>query len=107
MSYKYMRVMVLFDLPTDTKQNRKDAANFRKFLLDDGYDMLQYSVYARLCPNRDNAEMHFHRAEKAVPDEGSVRMLMVTENQYAGMKVLVGEKTPQEENVRFKQLSLF
>ena len=55
MSYKIMRVVVLFDLPTNTKGERRAATQFRKFLLDDGFNMLQYSVYTRLCPNRDSA----------------------------------------------------
>lgn len=107
MNYRYMRVLVLFDLPTFTKHDRREATRFRNFLLNDGYDMLQYSVYARLCPNRDNAEVHLTRCRKAAPDTGSVRFLMVTENQYANMKVLVGEKTAQEQASQCQQLSFF
>lgn len=107
MSYKLMRVTVLFDLPTGTKGERRAAAKFRKFLLDDGFDMLQYSVYARLCPNRDVAKKHMLRVKKNAPDKGSVRLIYITENQYANMEVIVGEKTVQESNVSTRQLAFF
>jgi CRISPR-associated protein Cas2 len=102
-----MRTVVLFDLPTNTKAERRAATRFRKFLLDDGFDMLQYSVYSRLCPDRDNAAMHERRVQKAAPDEGSVRLLMLTENQFTNMKIIVGEKTEQERAVVAEQLTFF
>jgi CRISPR-associated protein Cas2 len=102
-----MRAVVLFDLPTGTKSERRAATQFRKFLLDDGFDMLQYSVYARICPDRDNANMHLLRVKKNAPDSGSVRMLMLTENQFINMHIIVGEKTTQELVVPSQQLSFF
>ena len=105
--YRFMRVVVLFDLPTGTKAERRQATRFRNFLLDDGFDMLQYSVYSRICPDRDNAETHLRRIKKVAPSEGSVRVLMVTENQFANMAIIVGEKTTQEQNVPVKQLAFF
>ena len=107
MDYRYMRIIVMFDLPTGTKEERRKATQFRKFLLDDGYSMLQYSVYARLCPNRDNANKHLARLEYKKPVTGSVRAIMVTENQFASMQVIVGTKTLQERKVRVEQLSFF
>ncbi len=91
-----MRVMVIFDLPVVTKMERKLATSFRKFLLDDGFEMLQYSVYTRLCPDRDNAYMHLDRIKKVAPRNGSIRMLMLTEHQFADMYIVVGEKNIQE-----------
>ena len=105
--YRFMRVVVLFDLPTGTKAERRNATRFRNFLLDDGFDMLQYSVYSRICPDRDNAEMHLRRIKKVAPKEGSVRVLMVTENQFANMAIIVGEKIAQEKDVMAKQLAFF
>lgn len=105
--YKFMRVVVLFDLPTNTKAERRAATQFRKFLLDDGFDMLQYSVYSRLCPNRDGAEKHMLRVKRNAPDSGSVRVLYLTEHQFATMHVLVGEKTVQEEKLPTSQLAFF
>lgn len=102
-----MRVIVLFDLPTNTKCERRAATQFRKFLLDDGFDMLQYSVYSRLCPNRDGAEKHMLRIKRNAPSSGSVRVLYLTEHQFTTMYVLAGEKTTQENNVTTEQLAFF
>lgn len=104
--YKFMRVVVLFDLPTGTRNERRAATRFRAFLLDDGFDMLQYSVYSRICANRDLAEMHLRRVKRNAPSAGSVRLLMVTENQFANMAVIVGEKSAQEK-LPAKQLAFF
>lgn len=102
-----MRVVVLFDLPTGTKSQRSAATHFRNFLLDDGFDMLQYSVYSRLCPDRDNAETHLLRIKKKAPSDGSIRLLMMTEHQFTNMHVIAGEKTPQELVSTPKQLAFF
>ena len=107
MSYKIMRVVVLFDLPTSTKAERRAATQFRNFLLGDGFDMLQYSVYTRLCPNRDNAETHIARVRRNAPDIGSVRALYLTEHQFANMYILAGERTVQEAVSKPAQLAFF
>lgn len=107
MSYSIMRVAVFFDLPTGTKAERRAATQFRKFLLDDGFDMLQYSVYTRLCPNHDVAEKHMMRVKRQAPDVGSVRLLYLTEHQFTNMQVIVGEKTVQESLVPAAQLAFF
>lgn len=105
--YRFMRAMVIFDLPVVTKKERKIATKFRKFLLDDGFEMLQYSVYTRLCPDRDNANTHLDRIKKMAPNNGSIRMLMLTEHQFTSMYVLAGEKTVQEIKNTPKQLAFF
>jgi CRISPR-associated protein Cas2 len=105
--YKIMRVVVLFDLPTNTKQERRNATRFRNFLLDDGFDMLQYSIYSRLCPDRDNANTHLERVKNHAPDDGSIRLLMLTEQQFTNMHVITGEKTVQEKLVGYQQLAFF
>lgn len=94
---KFMRVMVFFDLPVKRKVDRKAYTDFRKFLLKDGYDMLQFSVYSRLCASPENAETHHKRLSANLPSKGSVRALIVTENQYAKMKFLVGDPKPKEK----------
>lgn len=106
-SYRFMRAMVIFDLPVVTKKERKLATSFRKFLLDDGFEMLQYSVYTRLCPDRDNAYTHLDRIKKAAPNNGSIRMLMLTEHQFSDMYVVAGEKNAQETKNTAKQLAFF
>lgn len=107
MSYRIMRVVVLFDLPTNTRAERRAATQFRKSLIDDGFDMLQYSVYTRVCPNRDGAEKHMLRVKRNAPEVGSVRVLYLTEHQFARMYVLVGERTVQETAVSTAQLAFF
>ena len=107
MSFRFMRSIVIFDLPVKTKKERRLATQFRKALLDDGFEMLQFSVYTRICQNRDNANMHLNRVKKFAPNNGSIRMLSVTENQYADMAVITGEKSAQEERVTYVQTSFF
>ena len=102
-----MRSIVVFDLPVKTKKERRQATQFRKALLDDGFEMLQYSVYTRICVNRDSANMHLNRVKRFAPITGSIRMLMVTENQYSEMAVIAGEKSAQEEKLSVEQLSFF
>lgn len=101
-----MRIMVFFDLPTKTKKQRKAYTKFRAFLLDDGYDMLQYSVYVRVCKGADAVETHRRRIQNHLPKKGSVRFLVLTEGYYERMEILVGNLTEQEE-IGNKQLLLF
>lgn len=102
-----MRIMVIFDLPVLTKNERHLATSFRNRLLKDGFTMLQYSVYTRLCPNRDNAVSHLNRIRKCAPKTGSIRMIMLTEYQYENMYIVSGEKTPQEVKNNTRQLAFF
>jgi CRISPR-associated protein Cas2 len=104
---RYMRVIIFFDLPTHTKKHRKYYRDFRRFLLKDGYTMIQFSVYGRLVNNFDDAEKHVKRLEQNKPPEGSVRCLQVTEKQFAAIKILVGGKNFQEKKVNSAQLLLF
>lgn len=92
-----MRILVFFDLPTSTKKDRKKYAEFRKHLIKDGYDMLQFSVYSRITLNHDDAKKHIARLMMHQPPKGSVRVLTVTEKQYNSMLILVGSKTASED----------
>lgn len=107
MSNRFMRVMVFFDLPVTLKRERKIAANFRKFLLKDGYYMVQFSVYARVCNGYDAAEKHIKRLEIAVPDNGSVRAMIITEKQYESMYVLTGKLHKEEAPFVLQQMTIF
>ena len=102
-----MRIIVFFDLPVVTKKERKIYTQFRRFLLNDGYDMIQYSVYSRLCNGVDMTEKHMQRLSYSLPEKGSVRCLTITEKQYEKMKFLVGKPTVKERRVNVNQLSLF
>ena len=87
---RLMRILVMFDLPVKTKAERRSATQFRNFLTRDGYHMVQYSVYARICNGRDSVETHRRRILSALPSKGSVRMLVITEKQYGAIELLVG-----------------
>ena len=94
---RYVWLMVFFDLPVKTKKQRRIATKFRKFLVDDGYIMLQYSVYTRICRGQEAVNKHMGRLTKSLPGEGSVRSLQVTDAQYARMKTLVGTRRSEEQ----------
>ena len=104
---KYMRIIVFFDLPVVTKKDRKIYAQFRKFLLKDGYDMIQFSVYSRICNGEDGTKKHYARLKDNLPKKGSIRYMKVTEKQYAAMEILVGKKTVREKKINAEQLSIF
>jgi len=102
-----MRLMVFFDLPMVTRTEKRAYTQFRRFLLNDGYDMIQFSVYGRILYGNDAEEKHMRRLLVNLPPEGSVRILTVTEKQFAGMKLLVGMPLFQEKKVTAAQIALF
>lgn len=83
-------LLVTFDLPVGTKDQRKRATNFREFLKDDGFLMLQWSVYARPCVSFPRQETHLDRVRRQIPAEGSVRCLFVTQAQWERSYVFNG-----------------
>lgn len=105
--HKYMRILVFFDLPVKTRTERKIATKFRNFLLKDGYYMLQYSVYVRLCNGVDSVNIHKQRLQMGIPNNGSIRVLTVTEKQYDAIDILLGEKIKYEKPVEYENLSFF
>lgn len=104
---RYMRMLVFFDLPVVTKIERRAYTLFRRFLLNDGYDMIQFSVYGRIVNGRDAETKHMQRLVSNLPPNGSVRMLTVTEKQYASTKLLVGLPLFQEKAIKANQMLLF
>lgn len=102
-----MRLIVFFDLPVGTRAERRAYTLFRRFLVNDGYDMLQFSVYGRILNGTDAETKHMKRLIDHLPPAGSVRCLTVTEKQYASMKLLVGLPLFQEKNVKAEQMLLF
>lgn len=104
--YKGMWLFAMFDLPVTTPQARRNYTRFRNALLKEGFDMLQFSVYARYFPNEEASEAHRKRVRKAVPSGGQVRLLAVTDKQFGKMEVYTGKKLhPPEEPP--SQLMLF
>jgi len=90
--FNTMWVIVLFDLPTDTKTARKQYTKFRGHLLDDGFSMMQYSVYMRHCASDENAQVHVKRIKACLPPDGEVRIVKITDKQYGKIQVFYGKK---------------
>lgn len=93
---RFMRILVMFDLPTITKQNRRNAARFRKDLINAGFVMMQFSVYYRLVNGTDMAKKYEQRVNDLLPPSGQVRLLILTEKQFSSMHIMLGPITPQE-----------
>ena len=102
---RFMWLFVFFDLPVKTKSQRRAATQFRNFLLKDGYMMIQFSVYGRVCNGQDRVEKHAQRLSSHLPATGSVRMMQITDKQYQRMKILVGNQK-NNEKTKTEQLIL-
>ncbi len=104
--YRVMWVLVFFDLPTETKKERKVASDFRKKLITDGFTMFQFSIYLRHCPSAENAEVHIKRVKNALPEKGYIGILCITDKQFGNMDIFYGKKE-EEKQVGWQQLELF
>jgi len=104
---RFMRLLVFFDLPVVTKSERRAYTLFRRFLLNDGYDMIQFSVYGRILNGSDAEQKHMKRLLVNLPPDGSVRVLTVTEKQFSSMRLLVGMPLFQEKKLNASQIALF
>lgn len=105
-AYRIMWTIVMYDLPTETKKQRKAASRFRKDLLDDGFNMFQFSLYVRHSASSENADVHKNRIKKALPAEGKVGILQITDKQFGQMEIFYG-KTRHEVPGVPQQLELF
>jgi len=104
--YRTMWILVFFDLPTETKMERKAASKFRKSLLNDGFNMFQFSIYLRFCASRENAEVHIKRVKSLLPKKGKVGILHVTDRQFGMMELFHGIKEVEKETPS-QQLEMF
>lgn len=104
--YRIMWILVFFDLPTETKKERKMSADFRKSLLVDGFTMFQFSIYIRHCASRENAEVHIRRVKRLLPETGHVGILCITDKQFENMEIFFAKKAVQP-NSPGQQLELF
>lgn len=102
-----MWVMVFFDLPTDTKKERKAAADFRKHLVQDGFVMFQFSIYMRHCPSSENAAVHVKRVKLQLPPYGQVGVLSITDKQFGSMELFFAKKVQELPSGTAVQLELF
>lgn len=95
---RVMRIFVMFDLPTGSKSERRSYAEFRKFLLNEGYMMEQFSVYTRATLGIDNMHTHIDRIKRNLPEAGRVTVIALTESQYNDRLVLRGDPRPRMED---------
>lgn len=91
MTYRYMRVIVMFDLPVKTSENIREYTRFRKYLIKSGFLMMQESVYTKLALNTTVVESVVSSLRKHKPPEGLVQVFSMTEKQFQKMEYLVGE----------------
>lgn len=99
MIYKFMRMILFFDLPMKTKQEIKTYAKFRKFLIKNGFNMLQFSVYSKIFNNVDSANKYMKVLKKNIPTQGQIRIMIITEKQYADIEIIIGGRNKQEEKI--------
>lgn len=92
MNYKFMRLMLFFDLPMNTDKDRREYTRFHKFLLKNGFIMMQKSVYTKLVMNNVMSSLVKQRVRENVPTDGIVELLEITENQFSRIEYLVGEE---------------
>jgi CRISPR-associated protein Cas2 len=105
-AYRIMWTLVMYDLPTETKKQRKLAARFRKDLQQDGFQMFQFSMYIRHSSSSENAAVHLNRVKRSLPPEGKVGILQITDKQFGQMEIFYGKKEQAMPNVP-QQLELF
>lgn len=104
--YEIMWILVFYDLPTETKKERKAAAKFRKDIMSDGFTMFQFSIYIRHCATMDNARVHIKRVKSVLPSNGHVGILCITDKQFEKMELFYCKKE-QAPCAPFQQLELF
>ena len=101
-AYRIMWVLIFFDLPTETKKDRKNYATFRKKILADGFTMFQFSMYVRHCNSKENADVHIKRVKSILPPDGNIGIMCITDKQFGMMEIFKGHdmvnppETPQQ-----------
>ena len=100
MKTSFMRLIIFFDLQMSTKREVRIYTRFHKWLISNGYMMMQYSIYCKIFANRDSALKHLQIVRKSVPKTGQVRAMLITEKQYSSIYLLSGVLSSQEETVQ-------
>ena len=90
--FRVMWILVFFDLPTETKKDKKAYVDFRKNLQKDGFIMFQFSIYIRHCASSENAEVHLKRVKSFLPEFGKVGLLTITDKQFGNIQLFHGKK---------------
>ncbi len=105
-AYRIMWVLVMFDLPTETKRDKKNYALFRKKILKDGFQMFQFSMYIRHCMSRESADVHVKRVKAILPPKGHVGVMCITDKQFGMMEIFRGKELVDAPETT-QQLELF
>jgi CRISPR-associated protein Cas2 len=105
-AYRVMWTLVMYDLPTETKKDKKAMARFRKELMKDGFSMFQFSMYVRHCSSAENADTHKRKVKDMLPEHGKVGIIQITDKQFGQMEIFFGKK-PQNLPEVPQQLELF
>ena len=101
-----MWILVLFDLPTETKEEKRAYTKFRKLMLKDGFAMFQFSIYLRHCNSRENATVHIKRVKKWLPDKGHVGIMCITDKQFGDIELFYCREKAESRNIP-QQLEMF
>lgn len=104
--YRILWVFVFFDLPTDTRKDRRNYNRFRKMLIQDGFTMLQFSIYVRHCNSKENANVHIRRVKNILPEKGEVIIFTLTDKQFGMMEFFRSAEEAQKPETP-QQLELF
>lgn len=104
--YRVMWILVFFDLPTETKKDRKAYAEFRKKIMADGFTMFQFSIYVRHCASKENADVHVKRVKALLPEFGDIGILCITDKQFGSIEIFSGKKS-KAQKAEPMQLELF
>ena len=99
--YRVMWILVLFDLPTETKKDKKAYTDFRKNLQKDGFTMFQFSIYVRHCASSENAAVHIKRVKSFLPEYGQVGIICITDKQFGEIELFYGKKASGVKTCRF------
>ncbi|MDK2801757.1 MAG: CRISPR-associated endonuclease Cas2 [Oscillospiraceae bacterium] len=99
MSYRYMRIILFFDLPSVTYYDIRAYTKFRKFLINEGFIIMQESVYTKLALNNTSSKLIQERVRKNKPPKGIIQMLVVTEKQFAGMEYVIGGGSGRKDTI--------
>jgi len=101
-----MWVMVMYDLPTETKTERRIASRFRKDIMANGFTMFQFSLYVRHCASRENADVHIKRVKQILPEKGEIGIMCITDKQFGSIELFRGKKISERPGTP-QQLELF
>ncbi len=104
--YRIMWILVFFDLPTETKKDKKNYTKFRDNIMDDGFTMFQFSIYVRHCASRENMEVHIKRVKSYLPPAGKVGIMTITDKQFGMMEIFDGPKEAKPQKIP-QQLEMF